>query len=395
MRLHTLSPASSPWEREPGRGYGVIHGISKSTTMFTKFGLPILAVALIAFAVKYMADARQRLPELPPPIQPAQNPFPNTVAGAGMVEPETENISVGAPVPGVVVEVMVKVGQRVTAGDPLFRLDDRQLKAELEVRRAMVADAAAELERLGAMPRQEELPRAEALVREAKADWENLEQQWARGEKLVTQQAMPEEEFIDRKQLAIQARERYNRAVADYDLLKAGAWDYDKRVTRSAVDRAQAQVKQIETDLDRLVIRALVDGEVLQVNVRPGEFVGAPPSQALIVLGNVTQLHVRVDIDEYDIPRFVPAAPARATLKGQPDDFFPLRFVRLEPYVVPKKSLTGDNTERVDTRVLQVIYAIDAGGKRLFVGQQLDVFIDASAAAAPATARKVSAASTP
>ena len=134
------------------------------------------------------------------------------------------------------------------------------------------------------------------------------------------------------------------------------------------------------------MIRALVDGEVLQVNVRPGEFVGAPPSQALIVLGNVTQLHVRVDIDEYDIPRFVPEAPARATLKGQPDEFFPLKFVRIEPYVVPKKSLTGDNTERVDTRVLQVIYAIDTGGKRLFVGQQLDVFIDASP---PASRRQV------
>jgi hypothetical protein len=95
----------------------------------------------------------------------------------------------------------------------------------------------------------------------------------------------------------------------------------------------------------------------------------------------VAQLHVRVDIDEYDIPRFVPDAPARATLKGQPTaDFFPLRFVRVEPYVVPKKSLTGDNTERVDTRVLQVIYAIDTAGKRLFVGEQLDVFIDAGLA---------------
>ena len=93
--------------------------------------------------------------------------------------------------------------------------------------------------------------------------------------------------------------------------------------------------------------------------------------------GDSDKLHVRVDIDEYDIPRFVPNAPARATLKGQPTDFYPLKFVRIEPYVVPKKSLTGDNTERVDTRVLQVIYAIDSAGKRLFVGQQLDVFIDA------------------
>jgi multidrug resistance efflux pump len=350
----------------------------KSTTMFTKFGLPIIAIALIAFSVKYLADAQERAPQLPPPIQPAENPFPNTVAGAGLVEPQTENISVGSSVPGVVVEVMVRVGQKVKSGEPLFRLDDRELQAELEVRRAMLADATASLERLSAMPRPEELPPAEAQMREAKADWENWEQQWARGEELVTQNAMSREEFMDRKQSAIQARERYNRAAADYNLLKAGAWEFDKRVTQSAVDRAQAQVKQIETDLDRLVVRALVDGEVLQVNVRPGEFVGAPPDQALIVLGNVTQLHVRVDIDEYDIPRFIPEAPARATLKGQPDVSFPLKFVRVEPYVIPKRSLTGDNTERVDVRVLQVIYAIDTAGKRLFVGQQLDVFVDAT-----------------
>jgi multidrug resistance efflux pump len=349
--------------------------------MLTKIGLPIIAIAMIAFAVKYLAQAGEKMPELPPPVPPAENPFPNTVAGAGIIEPQTENIEIGSPVPGIVVEVLVEVGQKVKAGDPLFRLDDRELKAELEVRKSALASANAELARLEAMPRPEELPPAEAQVRESKADWENWEQQWARGEKLLTQRAIPEEQFYERKQSAMQARERYNRAVAEFELLKAGSWKFDRQVTQSAVDRAESQVTQTQTDLDRLVIRALVDGEVLQVDVRPGEFVGAPPSQPLIVLGNVTQLHVRVDIDEYDIPRFVAEAPARATLKGKPDEFFPLKFVRIEPYVVPKKSLTGDNTERVDTRVLQVIYAIETTGKRLFVGQQLDVFIDASAAA--------------
>ena len=99
---------------------------------------------------------------------------------------------------------------------------------------------------------------------------------------------------------------------------------------------------------------------------------------------------MRVDIDEYDIPRFVPDAPARATLKGQPDEFVPAAVRAVEPYVVPKKSLTGDNTERVDTRVLQVIYAIDTQGKRLFVGQQLDVFIDASQSSGAPTVRSAS-----
>jgi HlyD family secretion protein len=352
--------------------------VSKLLNFATKYGLPIFAVGLIAFSVRYLAQAKERLPKVPPPVQPASNPFRNTVAGAGMVEPETENISIGPSLPGIVVEVMVKVGQHVKAGDPLFRIDDRDRKAELKVREAMLADAKAALERLEAMPRPEELPAAEAKVNETKADWENWEQQWSRGEKLVKDRAISEEEFLERKQSAVQARERYNRAVADLNLMKAGSWEPDKRVARTAVERVQSQINQAQTELDRLVVRALVDGEVLQVNVRPGEFVGATAGQALIVLGSVTQLHVRVDIDEYDIPRFITEARARATLKGQNTDFFPLKFVRIEPYVVPKKSLTGDNTERVDTRVLQVIYAIDTTGKRLFVGQQLDVFVDAT-----------------
>jgi HlyD family secretion protein len=358
---------------------------AKIINFLTKFGLPILAIGLIVFSIRFLASGKERMPKLPPPIQPAENPFKNTVAGAGMVEPETENISIGTPLPGIVVEVFVKVGQRIKAGEPLFRIDDRDHKALLEVRKAMLADARAALARLEAMPRPEELPAAEAKVREAKADWDNWEQQWARGEKLVTNKTMSEEEFLERKQTAIGARERYNKAVADYELLKAGTWEPEKQVARSAVEREKAQVEQAQTEVNRLTVKALVDGEVLQVNVRPGEFVGAPPGQALIVLGSTKQLHVRVDIDEYDIPRFMPESPARATLKGRPKESFPLRFVRIEPYVVPKKSLTGDNTERVDVRVLQVIYAIDPSVKRLFVGQQLDVFIDA---APPAAATK-------
>ncbi|MGC3967315.1 MAG: hypothetical protein QM775_08065 [Pirellulales bacterium] len=64
-------------------------------------------------------------------------------------------------------------------------------------------------------------------------------------------------------------------------------------------------------------------------------------------------------------------------LKGHADVQYDLTFERVEPYVVPKKSLTGDNMERVDTRVLQVIYSVDTTKERLYVGQQLDVFIAA------------------
>ena len=179
------------------------------------------------------------MPELPPPIQPAESPFPNTVAGAGMVEPETENISVGSPLPGVVVEVMVKVGQKVKAGDPLFRLDDRQRKAELAIRRAMLADAKAQLRttrRDAAQGRAAARPRPRCAKRRpiGRIGSSNgrAARSWSR------KNAMSQEEFIGAEAAAMQARERYNSAVADYDLLKAGAWESDKRVAQAAVDQA-------------------------------------------------------------------------------------------------------------------------------------------------------------
>jgi HlyD family secretion protein len=82
---------------------------------------------------------------------------------------------------------------------------------------------------------------------------------------------------------------------------------------------------------------------------------------------------VRVDVDESDIPRFRPGAPGEASPRGSPGQKFPLKFVRVEPFVLPKRSLTGGSTERADTRVLPVIYAIDAPDPPLYVGQQLDV----------------------
>jgi HlyD family secretion protein len=91
----------------------------------------------------------------------------------------------------------------------------------------------------------------------------------------------------------------------------------------------------------------------------------------------VEPLHVRVDIDENDAWRVRPEAPAVAFVRGNRALETPVQFVRFEPYVVPKRSLTGETTERVDTRVLQVLYRFHPGDLPVYVGQQMDVFIEA------------------
>src|SRR5262249_25930780 len=120
------------------------------------------------------------------------------------------------------------------------------------------------------------------------------------------------------------------------------------------------------------------EAEVLQVKIRAGEFAPAATTETpLVLLGRSKPLHVRVDVDEHEGWRVRPGAAGVGHLRGNADVKTPLRFVRFEPFVVPKKSLTGDSTERVDTRVLQVIYRVERDDLPLFVGQQLDVFIDA------------------
>jgi multidrug resistance efflux pump len=342
--------------------------------MFRKYTIPLLALALFGFALLHVLRAHATSEKADAAVTPARSPFARSVGGVGLVEAQTQNIAVGAPLSALVMEVAVEVGQKVPAGAVLFRLDDRAAQAELKVRTSNLAAAKAKRDRLGELPRKEELPAAQARVREAEA---NVAGQ--KGLIDITRRLVPRsasrEELVQREQAYRSAQEQLARAKADLALLEAGAWGPDKVIAQAEVEQAAAQLAQTRTELDRLVVRAPVEGEVLQVNLRPGELAAARAGQALVVLGNVGRLHVRVEIDEHDIPRFVPGARASAAPRGTPQAVYPLTFVRVEPYVTPKKTLTSDSGERVDTRVLQVIYAVE-GRAPLYVGQQLDVSIE-------------------
>jgi multidrug resistance efflux pump len=346
--------------------------------MIRRYVLPLVSLGLLIFAIWFVVKSRPGDPVVAPPAEPPRSPYAQSVAGAALVEACTENIAMGSPAAGIVFEVFVRVGDQVKTGDALFHIDDRQLQAELEVREAAVAVAQAELDRLEEQPRREQLPVSEALVSKAAAMLAEKTDYLQRVKDLLAKQAVTEEEYVNAQQERKLAEAELAHSRAELDLLKAGAWQFDKERAQAAVVRVAAERDQTRTDLERLTVRALVDGEVLQVNVRPGEFVTTFAAQPLILLGNTRKLHARVDIDENDIPRLRPGAPAVAMLKGRSDVTYPLTFVRVEPFVIPKRSLTGENVERVDTRVLQVIYTIDTRGKTLYVGQQLDVFIDAS-----------------
>lgn len=347
--------------------------------IFVSIVLPLIALAMGVFGVVHVLQGSQPVPPLAPPIEPVRSPFGVSIAASGLVEPKFESIAIGSALSGIVLEVFVpaqSVGQQVKQGDPLFRVDDRHLKAQLGLQQANLQSAKALLSKLEAMPRAEEIPPIDAKVQAMVAQRSRLLDQFERSKQLFATKAATDEELTQRRYSFEEADQKLAQTKSELDLLKAGAWKPEIEIAKAAIAVAEAQLQQTQTEIDRALVTAPVDGKVLQVLVRPGQAVSTQTGQALVLLGDTTQRHVRVDIDEHDIPRFDGQAAAKAFRRGDAKTELALKFVRLEPYVIPKKSLTGDNTERTDTRVLQAIYVIESGSVPVYVGQQLDVFIE-------------------
>jgi len=145
---------------------------------------------------------------------------------------------------------------------------------------------------------------------------------------------------------------------------------------------AKAQVTQLQMEIERYTVRAPMAGRVLQLNLRTGEYVDGSVTP-LVLFGDDRTLFVRVDIDESDAWRVDPGARATAFVRGNAALRIPLTFEYVEPHIIPKISLTGRSTERSDTRVLQVLYSFKRDALPAYVGQQLDVFIEAPPAGPP------------
>ena len=346
--------------------------------MLLKWGLPVLAIMALGLAVTSVKRMTPADVHAAPPSPPPAAAYPNQVGAVGLVEAASENISVSLPVPGLVTAVRVKAGDHVRKGQVLFVLDDRDLRAELALRQSNADLAQVKLSRLEASPRPEEIPPAEARIREAQATLSDTETQLRMIEAVKDKRAIKEEDVQRRRRAVDGAQARLQEARSQLDLLKAGTWRPDLDVARAELKQSQQQVARLRADLDRLTVTSPIDGQILQCKVRPGEYAQAGVlAQPLILMGDVSRLHVRADIDEKDAWRVKPGTKAVASVRGNAGSRYALEFVRLEPYVVPKRNLTGDATERVDTRVLQAIYRLPAA-VALHPGQQMDLSIEAS-----------------
>lgn len=311
-------------------------------SLFIRYFSFVLAVSgLVGITLVLRTIHAQESQVPPPPVAPPEKPFTRGVAATGILEAWGENVNIGAPVSGLVTHVppAIKVNAVVKKGDVLFLLDDRELRAQLLRQQAAVAVAKANLE----------VSRAQLVKVQ---------------DMLKSMQSVTDQRAISQDDL----RNRTNDVAVSRAQVTAG---------EAQLLSAQADVKQTEALIERLSVRAPRDGTILQLNIREGEFAAPTNRVSPMVLGDLSSYQVRADVDEQNAVLIKKKQTAKAYLKGDSKTSYPLEFVRIEPYVIPKVSLTGASTERVDTRVLQVIFQLKAPeGKPIYVGQQVDVFID-------------------
>jgi HlyD family secretion protein len=342
--------------------------------------LPFIAAASLAMAIYFVSISLPVEVAAAPPFAPPEAPGETRLAAVGLIEPASEIIAIAPALSGLVTQVHVKPGDQVPAGAPLFSQDARDLEAELAVRVHELAQAQAALDQLHAAPRAETLPPLRAEVQAAEQALADAEVQLAMLKAVDDPRAVRREDLA-RRQIAVKAEAaRLSAARSRLKLAEAGSWKAEISVAEAALALAGSRVAATEVSIDRLTVRAPVAGTVLKLNVRAGEYAQAGPLETpLITFGDVSHLHVRADVDEYEAWRLQQGAEATASPRGVALRSLPLEFVRIEPYVVPKRQLTGAVVERVDTRVVQVIYRLPAAAADLHVGQQMDVFIEVQA----------------
>jgi HlyD family secretion protein len=350
----------------------------------------LVALGIVAGVVSAYVYARPKHP-LPPAFNPAPNPYGEGIYANGIVESyqlNGENVNLYPEVAGTITKVLVSEGQMISHGTPIFVIDDSVQRAIVAQQEAQAAAAQALLDELKAQPRRETLEVGRAQVEMATANLKSTQDQLdkqTRAYKLDSR-AVSKDAYDNAQNAAKVAHANLDVVTRQYELTKAGAWKYDVRNQERQVEALAKAAVSSAALLSKYTVRAPADGVILSIQTALGSYVspqGVYDTYTQVfgpvaVMGNGRGfLGVRCYIDEILIPRLPPAAQMQAKMfiRGTSVSV-PLEFVRVQPYVSPKIQLSNERTERVDLRVLPVIFRFaPPKGVEVYPGELVDVYV--------------------
>lgn len=280
-------------------------------------------------------------------------PLSTAVVAPGIVEPWGREVSVAAKEAGWVAEIRVREGQRVRAGELLARLDDSVQAAGVALAEAEVAEAQALWQRARRGSTEEDLAEARAQRDAARARAERAAADAVRLSGLMQQGLIAR---ADGERAVRDAEAEASTAAALQARLAAavrGTRSEDLAATAERLHAARARLQAAQAARARRVITAPAAGTILWSRYRAGEFYTAG-AQALFVLGDVSRLQVRVDVDEIDAARVSVGALATLRAEGVLQRLAG-RVVWVSPKMGRKNLLVERPTARDDVRVREVL----------------------------------------
>jgi HlyD family secretion protein len=354
-----------------------------------------LGLAVLAARTGEQESARAGRPEA------ADGKRWQTVA-PGRVEPVSGTIKIAAPAMGVIAQVLVKVDDKVFAGEPLVRLVDTEARARLAAAEAQVAfrlrarneesAPAASPPRARPAPRARPMPRPQGEVAMAGADKgaarRRAEDALADADKAVMEaQAALDKAVVDRRSGATsnaaveaaraalgRARERQQQQKAELRRIEADPGTPLPTFAEGQVNVARAEAAAAAAEIERLTIRAPIAGTVLQVHAKPGELAAPSNAQPLLVIGDVSALRVRAELDERDLGEIKIGQPAVIRADAFRGRDFAGKVSFIAPIVEPARINSARGQRNVtDVDVVEVLVDL-AQPDPLAVGMKVDVY---------------------
>jgi HlyD family secretion protein len=277
----------------------------------------------------------------------------------GVTEPKSRTLQIVSELSGTLQVINVRAGDHVRRGQVLAALNNDIQQASVDLAQATLDRARAELAKLQNGDRPEERGVAKAQVDEAEASLSLAEFERRHVERMVEQNAVSDRELAQADYTLALAQARRAAAGNRWELSVAGPRSEDLRRAEATVREAEAQFDAAQGLLARTIIRSPIDGLVIYRFREPGETVFTDAPTPILSLGDRSELHVRVDVDEIDVGRVHTGQIVYATAPAYGARRFPGRVVHIEPTLGRKNFRTNRPTERVDTRVQEVVVALD------------------------------------
>ena len=340
-------------------------------------GLAILSVGVGIFLLTAsLVVASRRTHELTPPSAASVRNTPRMIAGPGRVEPSSEDIKIGSELSGRLKSVNVEEGDAIQRGQVLAELENADYRAQVESARANVIAKQAVLRKVINGARRQERDEAESSVNEANAVTENAKSELHRRQELFSAGVVSREELERYAREADVAEAKYEAAVQQHALVDDRAREEDQSFAEADLQLAQAQLDEAQARYDKTFIRSPIDGTVLRKHHRSGESVSNSSTvpDPVLTIGDRKALRVRVDVDETDVSKVNAGQKAYVTADAFGKQKFWGHVVRVGQQLGPKNVRTDEPTEKVDTKILEILVELDPGSQ-LPDGLRVDAFI--------------------